>query len=99
MRCTGRQLRHVPLPLVSFGVRQLGLSSRTLKLDVFGRLVLVVESNDGWAAFHLGAEGKKRPAKDIVVPADIPESEIEQYLADLCHEWVTEQHPNVNSLD
>jgi hypothetical protein len=72
---------------------------KTLKFDVFGRSVLVAESGDGWAAFYLGAEGKKRPAKDIVVPADIPESEIEQYLGDLCHEWATEQHPYVKRLD
>jgi hypothetical protein len=25
--------------------------------------------------------------------------EIEQYLADLCHEWASEQHPHVTPLD
>lgn len=72
---------------------------QTLKFDVFGRLVLVAESGDGWTAFYLGAEGKKRPATDIVVPADIPESEIGHYLGDPCHEWATAQHPNVKRLD
>ena len=70
-----------------------------VKFDVFGRLVLVAESGGGWAAFYMGAEGKKRPAKDIVIPADILESEIEQYLGDLCHEWATEQYPTVKRLD
>jgi hypothetical protein len=60
---------------------------------------LVAASGDSWAAYYLGAEGKKRPARDIVIPAHIPESEIEQYLGDLCHEWATEQHPNVERLD
>jgi hypothetical protein len=72
---------------------------KALKFDVFGRVVLVVESENGWCAFYLGAEGRRRPAKDIVVPPDILESEIEQYLGDLCHEWATEQHPNVKRLD
>lgn len=72
---------------------------KSLKFDVFGRLVLVAESGDGWAVFYLGAEGKKRPAVDIVIPADLPDSEIEQYLGDLCHEWATGQHPNVERLD
>ncbi len=72
---------------------------KALKFDVFGHVVLVAETGNGWSAFYLGAEGKRRPAKDIVVPPDILESEIEQYLGDLCHEWATEQHPNVNRLD
>ena len=71
----------------------------SLKFDVFGQLVLVAASEDGWVAFYMGAEGKRRPAKDIVIPADIPESDIEQYLGDLCHEWATEQHPNVKRLN
>ncbi len=72
---------------------------KSLKFDVFGRQVLVVASENGWTAFYLGAEGKRRPASDIVVPSDISESDIAQYLGDLCHEWATEQHPNVKRLD
>jgi len=72
---------------------------KTLKFDVFGRLVLVAESANGWAAFYLGTEGKRRPAKDIVLPPGILASEIERYLGDLCHEWATEQHPNVELLN
>ena len=36
---------------------------------------------------------------DIVIPPDIPKSEIAQYLDDLCHEWATELHPSVKQLD
>ena len=70
----------------------------SLEFDVFGRIVLVVESEDGWAAFYLGSEGKRRPAKDIVIPPDIPEQEIERYLGDLCHEWATEHSAQVKRL-
>ncbi len=72
---------------------------KSLRFDVFGRKVLVVEFEMGWATFYLGVEGKRRPATEIVVPKDIPESEIEQYLGDLCHEWATEQHPDVKRLE
>ncbi len=58
----------------------------------------VTESENGWAVFYLGDEGKSRPATDIVIPSDINESEIEQYLDDLCHEWATEKHPNIKRL-
>ena len=70
----------------------------SLKLDVFGRRVLVVKSEKDWSAFYLGNEGKRRPAADIVIPPSLSESEVEQYIADLCHEWATERHPHVKRL-
>ena len=72
---------------------------KTLRFEVFGRLILIVESGHGWTAFYPGTGGKKRPANDIVVPSDIAEPDIEQYLGDLCHEWATAQHPIVKRLD
>ena len=71
----------------------------TLRVDVFGRKVLVVASSNGWATFYVGTEGKRRTAQDIVIPPDLPESEISQYLDDLCHEWATDQHPHVKQID
>lgn len=32
---------------------------KSLRFEVFGRLVLVVESLGGWTVFYLGGEGKK----------------------------------------
>ncbi len=72
---------------------------KSLKFDVFGTQVLVSRDETGWTTYYLGAEGKRRPASDIVVPADILESEIEQYLDDLCHERATDRHPSVKRLD
>lgn len=72
---------------------------KSLKFNVFGRRVLVVSSEDGWQAFYFGEEGKRRPAIDIVVPSDLEAAAIEQYLDDLCHEWATERHPNVERLE
>ena len=70
-----------------------------MKFDVFGTPVLVSRANDRWTAYYLGAEGKRRPAPDIVVPADSPAAEIELYLSDLCHEWATARHPAVTRID
>lgn len=71
---------------------------KSMKLDVFGRRMLVEESQAGWSLFYLGVEGKRRPAHDLVIPDDLPEAEIETYLADLCHEWATPRHPDVKRL-
>ena len=70
----------------------------SLRLDVFGRSVLVVGSENGWQAFYVGNEGKRRPATEIIIPPFLSESEFEQYIADLCHEWATERHPEVKRL-
>jgi hypothetical protein len=54
----------------------------------FGTLIAVIGSSGAWRAFHLGAEGKRRPA-DFIVPDDIKENELCEYLADLLHELAT----------
>ena len=71
----------------------------TLRFNVFGREVLVIASDKGWATFYPGNEGKRRPAPEIVIPSDLTESEISQYLDDLCHEWATEKHPHVTQIE
>ena len=68
------------------------------KFDVFGRLVLVSRDAGRWTAFYAGSEGKRRPATDIVIPADTAEQDLPRYLADLCHEWATSRHPEVRKL-
>jgi hypothetical protein len=49
---------------------------KALRFDIFGRRVLIAESNNGWITFYLGDDGKRRSAPDIVVPPEIPESQI-----------------------
>ena len=68
------------------------------KFDVFGRRVLVSRLGDGWQAYYLGNEGKRRRADDIVIPSSVMENEIRQYLADLCHEWASPSNPDVRPL-
>ena len=71
----------------------------SLKFDVYGRHVLILWTGDGWNIDYVSDQGKKRPATDIFIPDFISESEIEQYLADLCHEWATDKHPFVWRID
>lgn len=69
-----------------------------LEFDVFGQRVLIERTALAWLAFYPGPEGKRRPAFDIVIPPDLPEDELESYLADLCHEWATPEDPEVRRL-
>jgi hypothetical protein len=72
---------------------------KTLKFDLFGRELHLLRRDDTWQAFYPGNEGKRRPARDIVIPRDIEESDLARYLDDLCHEWATDQHNSVKQLD
>ena len=69
-----------------------------IKLNVYGRTILVEQSEHGWSVFYLGHEGKRRPATDIVVPHAMAAADIPQYLADLCHEWASVRHSEVKRL-
>jgi len=58
-----------------------------MKFNAYGKRIEVVRLSGRWAVFYLGNEGKKRPAQDIFVPADLEESEVKNYLEDILHEW------------
>jgi hypothetical protein len=72
--------------------------SKSIKLDVFGKNVLAMQTNEGWSMFYLSDDGKSRPALDIFVPEFVNESEIENFLADICHEWANEKNNSVRRL-
>ncbi|MBB5213050.1 DUF7661 family protein [Microbulbifer hydrolyticus] len=66
----------------------------TFRYNVFGREILVEKSSRGWSTFQQGAEGKRRSA-GLHIPDNITETELTQYLDDLCHEWASEKYPSV----
>jgi len=68
---------------------------KSMKFNVYGRLVSVQKTEQGWKVFFLGNDGKKRPANDIIIPSIIGQEEIEDYLSDLCHEWATDNYRDV----
>jgi hypothetical protein len=71
----------------------------TMKLNVFGRVIEVVRHGSQWRVFYPGNEGKKRPATDIILPDDLGEENLLEYIADLCHEWATPNNSEVRRLD
>ena len=72
---------------------------KLIKFNVYGKLVTVEKTESGWAVFYPGADGKRRPAEDIVIPSFVGENDLERYLSDLCHEWATGDHPAVRRLE
>lgn len=72
---------------------------KTLRFDAFGRDLLIIGSEEGWSAFYLGNEGKRRPAHDIIIPPSVKETEMARYLDDLLHEWATHRNNSVKPRD
>ena len=69
-----------------------------MKLDVFGRQLEIVRSEGKWLTFYPGNEGKKRRAHDIQIPGSLPEAEIMEYIADLCHEWASAANNSISKI-
>ena len=69
-----------------------------LRLRVYGRRLDVERIDGEWRGFYVGVEGKRRPATDIVIPADTPPDQVASAIADLLHEWATPRFPHVEVL-
>ena len=69
-----------------------------MKLNAYGRELIIERRAHGWCAFHPGSEGKRRPA-DFTIPSDLSRADIPRYIADLLHEWATPAHPAVEEID
>jgi hypothetical protein len=67
------------------------------RFNVFGMPVAIVGSAGAWKAFRLGADGKRRPA-EFVVPGELREDELAEYLADLFHEHARPKNGAVVAL-
>lgn len=70
---------------------------KELRFDVFGTHIVVTGTSGVWRAFHPGTDGKRRPA-DFIIPDDIAEQDIREYLADLFHEDATPRNNAVTQL-
>lgn len=69
-----------------------------IRFDVFGRQIAVERSDFGWEVYFLGDEGKRRPARDVLIPSSVTEAELEGYLFDIFHESASPDHPKVKRL-
>jgi len=75
-----------------------GLPANRIRLRVYGALIDVERVHGEWRAYHAGTEGKRRDARDIVIPPEINRDQVATYIADLLHERATERYPDVEEL-
>lgn len=67
------------------------------RFNVFGLIVAIARTKNGWTPFLIGADGKRRQA-DFVVPSFIEENALSQYLGDLFHECSTPSNNKVRKI-
>jgi hypothetical protein len=67
------------------------------RFNVFGMVVEIAETKNGWTPYFLGPDGRRRQA-DFVIPSFIEESDLGQYLADLFADSATPQKNKVVRL-
>jgi hypothetical protein len=70
---------------------------QSVKLDVFGKRMLVERHDGTWRTYLLGVDGK-RSLVNIPIPDSMPEAELVQYFDDIYHEVATPQRPAVVRL-
>jgi hypothetical protein len=74
-----------------------GIFMSELRFDVYGREIVVESKSNGWKAYLVGGDGKRRAA-DFPIPAELHAEEILRYLDDLFHESATVAHPEVRRI-
>ena len=70
-----------------------------IKFDVFGRKMSVQRKDGEWLLFRESNTGVRARVYEVAIPAELEETELAIWLADIYHEGVSERHPLVVRLD
>ena len=66
-----------------------------LLFDVFGKKMSVHREGDDWLLFSESETGIRARVYDVVIPSDVNENELANYLDDIYHEYANEKHTSV----
>ncbi len=70
---------------------------KELRFNVFGRILAIRGEPGAWQPFYPGNDGTRRPA-DFIIPSEITEDGLADYLADLFHEDANASRNTVQRL-
>jgi hypothetical protein len=66
---------------------------------VFGKRMSIQRKDGEWLLFRESDTGVRAREYEIAIPADLAESELATYLADIFHESATEKHSSVTRVN
>ncbi|MFY8274927.1 DUF7661 family protein [Pseudoalteromonas sp. SSDWG2] len=70
-----------------------------IKFDVFGKQMSVIKKEHEWQLFNESDTGMRARVYDVIIPSDINEEELAQYLDDIYHEYSSDKHAKVTRLN
>ncbi len=70
-----------------------------IQFDVFGKRMSVQRKDGEWILFRESNTGVRARVYEVVIPAELEESELATYLADIFHETASEKYSSVVRLD
>ncbi len=71
-----------------------------LRINVFGKQMVAERLSGRWQLSLAGADGKRSPLTDILVPTDVTtEKELLTFLHDIYHESARPGHDQVTRVD
>lgn len=70
-----------------------------IKFNVFGKVLSVQRKNDEWLLFREADTGMRARIYDVVIPPELTQDKLAQYLDDIYHEHASEKHPSVIQLN
>lgn len=69
-----------------------------IKFNVFGKNMSLQRKNGEWLLFLESETSMRVRVYDVVIPAELDESELPGYLADIFHENASGTHPEVERV-
>lgn len=66
----------------------------TIKFNVFGTIIIAMQTEDEWKFYTPTSEGKRREIENLIAPSMTVE-ELKLYLADIYHEYASPANPDV----
>jgi hypothetical protein len=70
-----------------------------IRFMVFGKRMSIQRKDGEWLLFRESDTGVRAREYEIAIPADLAESELATYLADIFHESATEKHSSVTRVN
>ncbi|WP_373960466.1 hypothetical protein [Vibrio gigantis] len=69
-----------------------------LKFQVFHQTMSVQRQNKEWLLYRESETSIRARVYDVIIPSDLAEEELARYLADIYHEFASEQYPSVTRI-
>ncbi|MCP3940132.1 MAG: hypothetical protein GY710_01440 [Desulfobacteraceae bacterium] len=70
-----------------------------IKFNVFGRIYSLQRKGEEWHFFIESGTGIRAKVSDVIIPSELKEHELEEYLDDIYHENASEKYPSVIRLN